>query len=129
MWELLKEAEQGIPWASAAVLMAKLREVERAPQPVVLTKQAAAGLFKLGRMRKTAQTPEQLAAEYQQAALTDPEVMAALAQREAESERNYLVQQIQELQAANEVSQQQMAMADQTAQQAQAQTEQTSAML
>lgn len=131
VWDLEKEAQEStsIPWASAAALMVELRSTYEIPPEPVLTKAAAAGMFKLSHIAKTAQTPEQMQMEAQKAAMTDPNVVAALDHQQMMAEREALVTQVQALQAENEMAQQQAMMSNQQAQVAQQQAEQTGMIL
>lgn len=126
-WDLEKEARDSvsIPWASAAMLMVELRSSYEVPPEPVMTKQAAAGMIRLTRIVKTAQTPEEAQMMAERAAMTDPNVVAALDHQQMQAEREALVTHVQALQAENEMAQQQVMMANQAAQQASMQAEQT----
>lgn len=126
--EMIKEATS-LPWAMGARLMVELRNTVSIPEEPVLTKSAALGLIKMGRIGKIAQTPEEAQMMAQEAAMTDPNMVAALDHQEAANERAALMGKIQELQMANEAAQTQVAMANQAAQAATQQSEQTQAML
>lgn len=126
--EMIKEATS-LPWAMGARLMVELRNTVSIPEEPVLTKSAALGLIKIGRIGKMAQTPEEAQMMAQEAAMTDPNMVAALDHQEVANERAALMGKIQELQVASEAAQAQVAMANQAAQAATQQSEQTQAML
>jgi hypothetical protein len=119
---LIKEAT-GIPWSSAAAFMHELRYVPKIPEPR-MTKNAAAGIFKLANMRKIAQSPEQLSTMQQKAMLTDPQIVAALDYQQSMAEKQALEAQVQNLAAQNQAMQVQMQSADMMAQQAAQQSQQ-----
>lgn len=108
----------GIPWAQAAAFFVELRDVA-VPEPV-LTKEASAGLLKLAHINKIAQTPEEALGMTQRAAMTDPNVVAALDYQEMAAEREALQQTVQGMQ-------QQVAQATQAQQAAEQQVQQLSA--
>jgi chemotaxis protein histidine kinase CheA len=126
-WDLEKEAQDSvsIPWASAAMLMVELRSSYEVPPEPVMTKKAAAGMFRLTRLVKMAQTPEEAQMMVERAAMTDPNVVAAMDHQQMQAEREALVTHVQALQTENEMAQQQVMMANQAAQQASMQAEQT----
>lgn len=126
-WDLEKEAQDsiGIPWASAAMLMVELRSSYEVPPEPVMTKKAAAGMIRLSRLVKMAQTPEEAQMAVERASMTDPNVVAALDHQQMQAEREALVEHVQALQAENEMAQQQVMMANQQAQQASMQAQQT----
>ena len=126
--DMIKEAT-GLPWEMGARLMVELRSSVHVPEQPVMTKEAALGMIKIARMSKIAQTPEEAQAMAQEAAMTDPNVVAALDHQQAAAEREMLMGKIQELQVANESAQAQVEMANQAAQAASQQSEQTQAML
>jgi hypothetical protein len=126
--DMIKEAT-GLPWEMGARLMVELRSSVHVPEQPVMTKEAALGMIKIARMSKIAQTPEEAQAMAQEAAMTDPNVVAAMDHQQAASEREMLMGKIQELQVANESAQAQVEMANQAAQAASQQSEQTQAML
>jgi len=120
---MLKEAT-ALPWAMGARLMVELRSTVRIPEEPRMTKSAAAGLVKIARICKMAQTPEEAQQTVQQQAMVDPNVVQALDYQQAESERQAMMAKIQELQMATEAAQAQAQMADQQAQAATQQQEQ-----
>ena len=126
--DMIKEAT-GLPWEMGARLMVELRSSVHVPEQPVMTKEAALGMIKIARMSKIAQTPEEAQAMAQEAAMTDPNIVAAMDHQQAASEREMLVNRINELQVANEAATAQVEMANQAAQAASQQSEQTQAML
>ena len=103
-WDLEKEAQDSvsIPWTSAAMLMVELRSSYEVPPEPVMTKKAAAGMFRLSRLVKMAQTPEEAQMMIERAAMTDPNVVAALDHQQLQAERDALATHVQALQAASD---------------------------
>jgi hypothetical protein len=102
-----------IPWVAAAELHQELRVAPAAP---VLTKEASAGVLKIGRIMKVAKSPEEAAEALKRQAMTDPDVMAALEHQELLAERAAVQDTIQELQAQVLEAQQAAATSDQQVQ-------------
>jgi len=111
----------GIPWAQAAAFFVELKDVA-VPEPV-LTKEAKAGLLKLARIRKVAQTPEEMQGMTQEAAMTDPNVVQAMDYQEMAAERGALQQTVQGMQQQLMQSAQAQQQAEQQVQQMTANTE------